>query len=62
MGMAVSIVLAVLVFGYAGWILYRVLSGIFSGKGNPYGCSGDCSKCGGCVSAHPGRAKKSPLK
>lgn len=51
MGILVDIILIAVIGGYAGYLIWHILSSMKAGKGNPYGCSGDCSSCsGGCSS------------
>lgn len=54
MGILVDIILTAAIGGYAGYLVYRMVSSMKAGKGNPYGgCGGDCGGCtGGCSSCH----------
>lgn len=47
MGIFVDVILIAAIGGYAGYLIWHILSSMKAGKGNPYGCSGDCGKCGG---------------
>ena len=47
MGILVDVILIAAIGGYAGYLIWHILSSMKAGKGNPYGCSGDCGKCGG---------------
>ena len=58
MGILVDVILIAAIGGYAGYLIWHILSSMKAGKGNPYGCSGDCGKCGGgcsCSSQASGR-------
>lgn len=58
MGMLVNIIVIALVGGYAAHLIIKIVSSMKAGKGNPYGCSGDCSGCSGSCSCHGSAAKK----
>ena len=47
MGILVDIILTAAIGGYAIYLIWHILSSMKAGKGNPYGCGGDCGKCGG---------------
>lgn len=49
MGILADIVVIGLIGGYVFYLVRKIVRSMKAGKGNPYGCSGDCGKCGkGC--------------
>lgn len=45
--MAADIIVMTLVIGYCAYIVYKIIRGKVTGKGNPFSCSGDCQSCMG---------------
>lgn len=59
MGMLVNIIVIALVGGYAAHLIIKIVSSMKAGKGNPYGCTGDCSRCGsGCCGSGPKKERR----
>lgn len=52
MGIVTDIIVIALVGGYAGYLIWHIISSMKAGKGNPYGCGGDCAGCHGGCSCH----------
>lgn len=53
--MIANVVIVAAILGYSGYIVYRVIHGKVSGKGNPFSCTGECASCGAaCRSARSG--------
>lgn len=53
MGLLVDIILIAAIAGYAGYLIWHIFSSMKAGRGNPYGCGGDCASCGGgCGNCH----------
>lgn len=47
--MMANILVILIVFGYAGFLVCKLVQGKVTGKGNPFSCSGECRQCRGCT-------------
>ncbi|MDD7408357.1 MAG: FeoB-associated Cys-rich membrane protein [Anaerovoracaceae bacterium] len=45
--MSADIIIMALVLGYCAFIVYKLVRGKVTGKGNPFSCTGDCQGCMG---------------
>lgn len=60
MGILVDIILTAAIVGYAFYLIQKIVRSMKAGKGNPYGCSGDCGSCGGGCSRSGGACSSVP--